>query len=59
MAYDVGKVMAGDTKLKVGPFSPKVALASTGAATSIVETLELSQVLSRVTPTVANTSGPT
>ena len=43
-----GTVMTGETKLKVAPFSPKVALASTGAASSIVQTLELSQLLSAV-----------
>ena len=41
-----GTIMTGDTKLEVAPFSPKVALASTGAATSIVQTLELSQLVS-------------
>eukprot|EP01046_Picozoa_sp_COSAG06_P002753 COSAG06_NODE_100_length_24132_cov_93.237507_14_plen_1117_part_00 len=43
-----GTIMTGETKLKVAPFSPKVALASTGAASSIVQTLELSQLLAAI-----------
>jgi CBS domain-containing protein len=43
-----GTIMVGETKLQVAPFSPKVALASTGAASSIVQTLELSQLLAAV-----------
>ena len=43
-----GTIMTGETKLGVAPFSPKVALASTGAASSIVQTLELSQLLAAI-----------
>ena len=43
-----GTIVTSETKLEVAQFSPNVALTSTSATSSIVQTLELSQLLAAI-----------